>query len=207
MAATETECPQWGGSGPKPRMSGTGGKRTFPLALRNSCSKEANRMETGLEDKFAAVLTAMGAALAPLGFKKRRRSFRIQIGANTCVIESQRSTANEEGCLRFTLNLAVLSAAVAAKNDQKVEKLGAWDGHLQERIGVLTGAGDKWWRIERTTDADMLAAEVVTAVRNIAVPFLDRHASDDTLRALWETGQSPGLTAVQRQRNLAALTG
>jgi hypothetical protein len=164
-------------------------------------------METGLEDKFAAVMAATGAALAPLGFKKRRKSFRKQVGANTCLIEFQRSTANEEGRLRFTLNLAILSAAVAAKNGQEVEKLGAWDGHLLERVGALMGGGDKWWRIERTTDADMLTDEVVTAVRNIAVPFLDRHASDDALRALWESGQSPGLTAVQRQRNLAALTG
>lgn len=164
-------------------------------------------MESGLEERLAAVLAATGVCLAPLGFKKRRQSFRRQVGPNANIIEFQRSTTNESGRLRFTLNVAVLSAAVAAKNGQDMEKLGASDGHLRERIGNITGVGDKWWTIDDRTDANALADEVVVAVRDTVMPHLDAHSSDDALRKLWTTGRSPGLTKVQRQRCLAALSG
>ena len=160
-----------------------------------------------LEKKFAAVLAATGAYLATLSFKKRRQSFRRHVGANTNIIEFQRSTTNMGGRLRFTVNVAVLSAAVAAKNGDDVERLGASDGHLRQRVGSLMGAGDKWWTIEAGTNADRLADEVVAALRENVLPYLDRHSSDEALRRLWESGWSPGLTTLQRERCLGALCG
>ena len=160
-----------------------------------------------MEQKFAAVLAAAGAYLATHGFRKRRQSFRRHVGANSNIVEFQRSKANKEDSLRFTLNVAVLSAAVAARNGVDVEKLGASEGHLRERIGSITGAADKWWPIEIGTDADTLADEVVAALQADVLPYLDRYSTDDALRRLWESARSPGLTEVQRQRCLAALSG
>jgi hypothetical protein len=164
-------------------------------------------LQSDLEEEFAAVLAATGAHLGALGFKKRRRSFRKKSGANIQLLEFQRSTTNEEGRLCFTLNVAVLSAAVAAKNGDDLDKLSASDGHLRERVGTLMGAGDKWWTIDETTTAEALADEVVATVRTIVLPYLDDHTTDDALRELWESGRSPGLTALQRERCLAALGG
>jgi hypothetical protein len=164
-------------------------------------------MKSDLEEKFARVVDATGGLLVPLGFKRRRQSFRRAVGPNVAVVDFQRSNANEASRLRFTVNVAVLSAVVAAANGSNVDKLGASDGHLRERIGSLLGKGDLWWNIEPDTNLETLCDEVASAVRDCAVPYLDDHADDDALRRLWQSGQSPGLTEVQRVRYLTGLGG
>lgn len=164
-------------------------------------------MQANLEEKFAAVTDAVGRLLLPLGFKKRRHSFRRVVGPNVGIVDFQRSNANGSGYFRFTVNVAVLSLAVCAANGGKVDKLGASDGHLRERIGSLMSKGDLWWDIEPDTDLEALINEMASAVRDYAVPYLEDHVGDDALRALWKSGRSPGLTEVQRSRYLTALGG
>jgi hypothetical protein len=160
-----------------------------------------------LDEKFARVVDATGVSLATLGFKKRRQSFRKTAGPNIAIVDFQRSNANEPGRLRFTVNVAVLSAAVAAEHGVDLDKLSASDGHLRERIGSLLEKGDWWWEIDTTTNVETLAGEVAAAIRDRAIPYLDSCSDDEALRTLWRTGRSPGLTEVQRKRFLAALGG
>lgn len=164
-------------------------------------------MQPVLEEKFARVLYATAQMLVPLGFKKRRLSFRRPVTSNVAVVEFQRSNANGCGRLRFTVNVAVLSAAVTAVNGGNVDKMGASEGQLRERIGNLMGKGDLWWEVGPDTNAEALSTEVASALRDYAVPYLDGYAGDDALRTLWQSGRSPGLTQVQRVRCLSALGG
>jgi hypothetical protein len=167
---------------------------------------DGERVPTDLELKFAAAMDLIGEHLASLGFKRRRQSFRKHVGPNIMILEFQRSSTNNEGRLRFTLNLAIISAAVAACEDQDIRKLSASEGHLRERIGGLTGEGDKWWLIDSGTDTDALTHEIAASIRSNVLPFLDSHSTDADLKTLWESGRSPGLTEKQRRRYLDALT-
>ena len=51
-------------------------------------------------------------------------------------------------------------------------------------------------------DDSLLIHEISGVVEREAAPYLDRYLSDDELIALWESGQSPGLTETQRLRYL-----
>jgi hypothetical protein len=87
-----------------------------------------------------------------------------------------------------------------------IEKLGEEHGHWRERLGfLLPQHSDVWWTIDKDTDIHALGNALVDMVRNIAVPEVIRHVSDDNLMTLWLSGKSPGLTNTQRLEYLTVL--
>lgn len=63
---------------------------------------------------------------------------------------------------------------------------------------------DRWWDVSDASVGEVSKTVVTTVVR-YGLPALDAIDSVEALRALWESGRSPGLTEQQRRRNLAML--
>ena len=61
---------------------------------------------------------------------------------------------------------------------------------------------DTWWQLTTSTDCAALARELSVLLLARAVPYLEQYMNTGALIALWESGQSPGLTDVQRSRFL-----
>jgi hypothetical protein len=64
---------------------------------------------------------------------------------------------------------------------------------------------DKWWDLTGGDADDHTIEEVLHLIGERALPYLQEHASDAALIQLWESGQSPGITAHLCKRYLTTL--
>lgn len=161
-----------------------------------------------LEQSFGKLVEDLWQALKPLGYRKRGHKFQHQTGDNVALIEFQRSQTSDGDHIKFTINLGVVSGALANRldPDKDINKMGVWEAHLRERIGsLLPSKDDHWWLLSAATDQITLGREITQCVLNTAVPYLEQVASDDQLVALWRAEKSPGLTAGQRLKYLTLL--
>ena len=161
---------------------------------------------TKLDEAFDAVVGATAARLKPLGFSRRGSVFRLVRDDMSGVVQFQRSTKSSRELVLFTVNVGVICGRLLPVR-VPLRTATSMDSHVGHRLGFLTsGEFDKWWPIDLRTDAVALGTEVTEAIVRHAVPFIERHMSVDALKALWESGSSPGLTDGARRDLLARLS-
>lgn len=109
---------------------------------------------------------------------------------------SDSGTADSGKC---TVNLAVWCEELGEGSPS------IWGAHWRQRIGnLMPNPSDRWWDVSDASVGEVSKTVAATVVQ-YGLPALDAIDSVDALRALWESGRSPGLTEQQRRRNLAAL--
>jgi hypothetical protein len=64
---------------------------------------------------------------------------------------------------------------------------------------------DTWWRIDTKTSPSAIGKEIVDTLLQLARPEMETHMSDASLMSLWASGDSPGLTEVDRLKFLSVL--
>ena len=161
---------------------------------------------TTLQEVYAEVVAQAGIATAQYGYVRKQGTLRRIVGDNAALINFQKSRWNSSDSVSFTLNLSIVCGALLDSGITTIKSAKEYDGHLRQRIGYLTSeAADKWWEVNKATKVVALSAEIASLVISAAVPYLERYVRTEDLAALWETGQSPGLTEVQRLRYLAQL--
>jgi hypothetical protein len=152
------------------------------------------------------VLTAMREALAPAGFRKRGANFKRAVGDIVHVVQLQSSSKSTSSVLVATVNLGVFSRELERRLGGPVTDPTEADCHWRQRLGALTPPDeDRWWDVRDLDAARSAAAEVGEMLRGYALPALDALDSTASLRALWEGGQSPGLTDRTRRDYLRVL--
>ena len=162
-----------------------------------------------LESEYKRIVNAAAGLLTAHGFKKRGTAFRNALAGNVSIIEFQKSRDSSADAIKFTVNLGVISGELLRRWDDELDisRETVWSAHLRSRIGdFLSTPQDLWWIIADSTDIRTIEAEVCDLITSEALPFLSQHSTDADLVRLWRTGQSPGLTEGQRERNLAQLT-
>ena len=165
-------------------------------------------VHTDLDAAFKQIVDTTAGRLKPLGFKKSRATFRKLCDGNSGLIEFQRSLANTREKVSFTVNLAVICGRLLDPEYQSVERAGALDGHLLERIGTLLPVRtDTWWVIEAETDVSALALEVAGIIETIGAPYVERYIHTEDLITAWKAGKSLGTGEFTRARYLAELSG
>lgn len=158
------------------------------------------------EEIFAELLTATGARLKSLGFVQQGPVFRVVAYGNCGLIEFQRSDRSTDEKLVFTVNLGAVCGALLDAGPYGVQKARIIDAHLRLRIGMLLpDRPDKWWEITASMDRVSLVQEIVDLLVKTGAPYVESQLTTKALMALWESGQSPGLTAFQRTRFLSRL--
>lgn len=158
-----------------------------------------------VEQSFKALLDEAGRGLKARGFTKRGHGFRRVLSGNSVIIEAQRSQSSSSDTIRFTFNAGIVCGRLLGERVPDISKAGAMHAHLRMRIGeFLPEAADRWWELNGATEIDDLVSEL-SVLLDGAAHFLLDHADDAKLIALWESGQSPGLTDAQRQRALREL--
>lgn len=163
-------------------------------------------MENAPNETFNELMEAVRGRLASAGFVRQGKIFRI-ISRNNCgIIDFQRSSASSKQAILFTINLSVVCGDLMEGGLARNKKPLGIDAHIHERIGwLLPERSDKWWKIDESTDREDLIKEISDIVLEKAVPFIERYLDTNAIIDLWESGQSPGLTEVQRQRFLTKL--
>lgn len=160
-----------------------------------------------VSERYEQVLKAAAQRLAFAQFARRGQTFRKKVRENVAIVEFQKSRDSRQDEILFTINLGVFNGRLVDDTHPPPARIGTGHAHLRQRIGLLEPERrDRWWRITAETDADVLGAEVTGLVVERAVPYLEEHLPDDALIALWASGQSPGLTEMQRVRYLDTLS-
>ncbi len=163
-------------------------------------------MISALNTSLKQVIDETALRLSQFGFKKSGNTLRFISGNSVALVEFQKSTSNTSEKLLFTVNLAVVCGPLLDVESVPLNKAHSIDGHLRVRIGkFLLDQPDKWWRINSATDVDAIVNEVANLICDIAVPYLLRYVNTNELLALWESGQSPGLTEGARINYVASL--
>lgn len=152
------------------------------------------------------ILEKIHAALKPAGFKKSGTAFLTERNDVVWVVQVQKSQKTTRELLVTTVNLGVFSHLLAARLGQDSSKPTVWDCHWQERIGFLVPERyDKWWEVASNEKAHDVGDEIVGILTKHGIPTLEHLSSTSSLRSLWTTGKSPGLTEVQRRRYLSLI--
>lgn len=130
------------------------------------------------------------------GFKKSGRNWHRADGENWLVVNVQASSSNfgEDG--KFTVNLGVYAAAVAALAGQIAinGKPKEYDSTIRERLGGLAYGVDHWWAIESGSNLNLISADLVEKMRSVGIPWLDSHRDMQHLAAALRN--SPSLLSV-----------
>lgn len=158
------------------------------------------------DEAFKTVLNASAEPLRANGFRRRAHTFTLQHG-NWGVLQFQKFRGDTLGDLVFTINVGLASEWLRrfegrAPTESPKEK----ECHLRIRVGeFLPPYREIWWRVKDQESLDTTVREVRSALERTAIPFVLGHLQDQTLRDMWLEGKSPGITPLQRLRNLNLL--
>ena len=159
---------------------------------------------------FKELVAQIGDALKERAFTRYGPTFSQERGGNWGLIEFQRSQKTSADKIVFTVNLGVVSGRLARFFSVPLEKGGRPPGtsewHWRQRLGfLLPERQDQWWTVGDGSEVDLVCQTIREALLGLALPEIDKHLQDESLRDLWLTGRSPGLTNVQRLKSLAVL--
>lgn len=157
---------------------------------------------------FEELVDGIADFLQQRGFERRGTIFfRVRPG-NWALIALQKSQKTNADAVVFTLNVGVVSERLARffsipLKPNHLPETSEW--HWRQRLGFLLPEGqDKWWTLKASTGLEEVSHEIERALE-LALPEIEKYLHDESLRDLWLTGRSPGLTEVQRLKNLVVL--
>lgn len=162
----------------------------FPLAVR--------RLPSKLHDAFRGLLnTRISPYLKTKGFRRQGYAFLRSVGKNHQIVHPYvEHVGSTESRLLFGVSLGIISARLWWFETGRVRlthlPLGtSW--HLAESLPRLLpevqrpSLGD-WWSITSSRQVPPLATELEGALAVYGLPWLERHATDESLRDLYLTG-------------------
>jgi Domain of unknown function (DUF4304) len=124
------------------------------------------------------VATGVAPYLKTLGFSRRGRRFLLADGLSTANVTVQASRWNTPSCTRFTLNLGRYFEAIERKMPIVLEPSKQRPHHIGSRIGdLLPTRGDHWWSSSKDEDIPVVTSEVVAALRDYGMPYLESVAT------------------------------
>jgi len=137
------------------------------------------------------IATGVAPYLKTLGFSRRGRRFLLAGELSTANVTVQASQWNTPTCTRFTLNLGRYFEAIERKMPIVLEPSKQRRHHIGSRIGALLPThADHWWSISKEEDIPVVTSEVVAALHEYGMPYLESVA---TLQGVAElSGFIPG---------------
>jgi Domain of unknown function (DUF4304) len=149
-----------------------------------------------VSSKYIDDAIGAGAAslLKGLGYRKHGRKFYLVSELSTAHVRFQASQWNHADSTRFTINLGRYFVAIAQRNGEPVilDPLMQKQMHVGIRIGhLLPEQADHWWAIRTANDVPAVSAELVAAMRDYGLPYLNSVASVEGVAEF--SGYIPGI--------------
>jgi hypothetical protein len=141
------------------------------------------------------------------GYKKKGSAFyRTHSDGNVSVFDFQKSRKSEKDQTVFTINIAISSRRIATFHGNQTDNPVLDDCHWKTRIGhLLPEKQDLWWTIVPTTVLNDFCSTILGILDRHAFKAISEHDTDQRLRDYWLSGNSAGLTNIQRLINLSIL--
>ncbi len=151
-------------------------------------------------EKYKELINLVWDKLKIYGFTKKGDCFYLNKSDNWAVVDFQKSKGNSKQDILFTINLGISSTILRsfAKDDLSI-KPKIEDCHWRKRIGfIMPEKKDRWWNITNDSQVNLFSAELIEVIESYAIPELEKYISDESLEHHWMSGQSEGLTELQR---------
>ena len=150
----------------------------------------------------ATILKGLQQVLTGYGFGKRGSAFLKEVGDVAHLVSLQAGQSSSASTLRVTVNLAVSVPSLGSKIDD------VWSAQWRQRLGnLMPDPQDRWWNVSSPQEAEVVTQEISRCLTQYGLPVQERLSSTSALLQLWESGRSPGLTAVQASRYVKQLRG
>ena len=157
------------------------------------------------EDFKTRMLAHLHAVLKPEGFRKKQSTFSSERDDSVLFVQLQSSSKTTKDSLVITVNLGIFSKRVAIIVGN-IRAPSILEAHWQDRIGHFMQDGvDKWWEIHSRDEADLVGREISTILSTDVLPKMKSLAPTNSLKSVWESAVSPGLTDFERKQYLQAL--
>jgi len=153
-----------------------------------------------LQDWKKLVAAPTAELLKKRGFRKSGGRFSAERADAVMVVAFQSSQMTDRNHLKVTVNLSI---RLKGLQDAWSDIGGA---HWAQRVGhFMAIPSDHWWTCNSDEEAKRAGEQIAALLERAALPEIERLASAEALRALWASGQSPGLTEKQRTDFLSML--
>jgi hypothetical protein len=153
------------------------------LGSEGTRATESPRMERA-QDTFKQMMRdKVAPALRELGFKGSGQSFTLPSDSHWALLGFQKSAFGDSQEVRFTINLTVVGRrawdeATAARpylGTRPAPNVSHGPPAWSERIGfLLPERTDLWWSVPAGASTDTVVEDVVTVVRDCALPEMRR---------------------------------
>jgi hypothetical protein len=144
-----------------------------------------------------ALLTGLRGVLKSQGFRKRDSVFHRPSADVVHLIALQSSIDSAGQIPRVTVNLAIWCKRLAAAGTEPAVLAAQW----RCRIGdVMPPQSEAWWLLSGKPTVAPAISGMSAALKAHGIPALDRLPDLAALLALWDSGQSPGLTPAEARR-------
>jgi hypothetical protein len=159
-------------------------------------------------EAFRELVSGIEGHLKPRGFMRRGTVFFREQFGNLALIGLQKSQKTGAEAVVFTINVGVVSSRLARffsapPKANHLPEPSEW--HWRQRLSLLLPEGqEKWWTLGSGSNVQQIGHEI-EATLDLALLEIEKRIKDESLRDLWLTGRSPGLTEVQRLKNLLVL--
>lgn len=157
---------------------------------------------------YKELIKEISSFLKSKGYSRKANCFYLRQGKNWGLLDFQKSRKSTVDEVLFTINLGVSSSRLQEffAPDLLEQKPSIEDCQWRERVGsLLPEHQDKWWLVQGNETFDSLVNEIKSCLVEIAIPELEQHLSDEKLGSVWSSGNSPGLSDIQRLVNLSVL--
>jgi hypothetical protein len=170
-----------------------------------SCKRREGQVTPSPDKAFQrAIRERVQPFLKLKGFSKKDGTFRRTLGVVVHVVTFQKSGKSTADEITFAANLGVASCRLLERGGETPAAVGVEGCHWRRRL-VREGTTETWWNVCDEATAARSGDEVAGALRIQGLPSMEHLCDDRALRDLWISGDSPGLTDVQRLVNLTVL--
>jgi hypothetical protein len=141
-------------------------------------------MNTTAQDAFKTMMREhIAPALRSLGFKGSGPAFYLPSESHHPIIGFLKSKYSRPDVIQFVVNVTAVSKRDWEAAKQRIPDMGDrpppnggyFPGKWHWRLGHLMGhGGDYWWRLSPSSDLEKTSNEVVQAIRDYALPMMQR---------------------------------
>jgi hypothetical protein len=158
-------------------------------------------------DSFKELLSIVARRLVEADFRRKGNTFYLRQADNWGIVNFQKSGKSTAEVILLTVNIGAALGVLLEFSGIRASDLPCIDEcQWRKRLGFFSPEpSDTWWRIDATTSPTVVGAEILDALLRLAVPEMKKFMSDANLRALWASGEAPGLTEVERLKHLSVL--
>ena len=156
----------------------------------------------------AIISKKLAPFLRDAGFKRKGRTFHRMHDDRIDVVNVQGSKWNSADTGEITINLGVYYPEVAKLYDPWAPNGLPQEYHCtaRERLGVLmTGGKDRWWKVNPRTDDEALSNELVAAMADYGLIWLEKMGDLDSLKGILPAFISAAIALSQGRKEEAKM--